>query len=114
MGAICGVHTWTRNWRNVPGSVSLVRKGGKPLLSTPSPVELAYKAMGQSPSRTCKSFLGKMFLVIVDTHLKWPEVLEMHHTTAEKTIETLRSVFSTHRLSEQVVSDNAPQCVRRV
>ena len=49
-----------------------------------------------------------MFLVIVDTHSKWPEVLEMHHTTVEKTIETLRSVFATHKLPEQVVSDNGP------
>ena len=40
-------------------------------------------------------FLDKMFLVIVDAHSKWPEVLEMHCTTAEKTIETLRSVCYT-------------------
>ena len=56
-------------------------------------------------------FLGRMFLVIVDTHSKWPEILEMHRTTAEKTIETPRSVFATHGLPEQVVSDDHPQFV---
>ena len=31
-------------------------------------------------------FLGKSFLIIVDAHSKWPEVIPMMTTTAEKTI----------------------------
>ena len=54
-------------------------------------------------------FLGKSFLIIVDIHLKWPEVIPMMTTTAEKTIAELRRVFATHGLPEQLVSDNGAQ-----
>ena len=53
-------------------------------------------------------FLGKSFLIIVDAHSKWPEVIPMMTTTAEKTIVELR-VFATHGLPEQLVSDNGSQ-----
>ena len=54
-------------------------------------------------------FLGKMFLIIVDTHSKWPEVIVMPSTTSQTTIETLQTLFSRYDLPEQVVSDNGPQ-----
>ena len=54
-------------------------------------------------------FLGKSFLIIVDAHSKWPEVIPMMTTTAEKTIAELRRVFSIHGLPEQIVSDNRTQ-----
>ena len=54
-------------------------------------------------------FLGTTFLVIVDAHSKWPKVFEMTTTSAAKTIATLRHLFSTYGLPEQVVSDNGPQ-----
>lgn len=50
-----------------------------------------------------------MFLIIVDAHSKWPEVVEMKSTTAAQTIMELRKVFSVHGIPEQVVSDNGPQ-----
>ena len=56
-------------------------------------------------------FLGKMFLIILDAHSKWPEVIEMTSTTAEKTIAELRKVFSAYGLPEQFVTDNGPQFV---
>ena len=56
-------------------------------------------------------FLGEMFLVVVDAHSKWPEVVKMNSTTATKTVEELRELFTTHGLPEQLVSDNAPQFV---
>ena len=56
-------------------------------------------------------FLGKSFLVIVDAHSKWPEIFEMKSTTATNTIETLRRLFSSHGLPQQVVSDNGPQFI---
>ena len=43
-------------------------------------------------------FLGRKFMIMVDAHSKWPEVLEMSSKTAEKTIEVLRLVFATHGL----------------
>ena len=54
-------------------------------------------------------FLGTSFLVIVDAHSKWPEVFQMSTTTASKTIVTLRHLFATYGLPEQIVSDNGPQ-----
>ena len=60
-------------------------------------------------------FQGQMFLILVDSHSKWPEVVPMKKTTADATITELRRLFSSYGLPEQVVSDNGPQfCVRRV
>ena len=56
-------------------------------------------------------FRGYMYLLIVDAHSKWPEVLLMTSTTAEKTINVLRQVFSRNGIPEQIVSDNGPQFV---
>ena len=54
-------------------------------------------------------FMGKMFLIIIDAHWKWPEVITMSVTTAKHTIDALRSVFAHFGLPEQLVSDNGPQ-----
>ena len=54
-------------------------------------------------------FLGKMFLICVDAHSKWPEVLMMSSTTTHATMEALRSLFARYGLPEQIVSDNGPQ-----
>ena len=56
-------------------------------------------------------FLGKMFFVVVDAHSKWPEVFDMKSTTAQYMIEILRSLFSSHGLPVQLVSDNGPQFI---
>ena len=39
-------------------------------------------------------FQGKMFLVVVDAHTKWPDMFEMQDTTAAETVATLRSLFA--------------------
>jgi hypothetical protein len=56
-------------------------------------------------------FLGSTYLIVVDAHSKWPEILEMKSTTAAKTIEVLRHLFAGYDLPEQLVSDNGPQFV---
>lgn len=56
-------------------------------------------------------FLGSMFLLVVDSHSKWPEVIPMKTTTAEKTITVMRKMFSRYGLPHTVVSDNGPQFV---
>jgi len=53
--------------------------------------------------------MGQQFLIVVDTHSKWPEVIEMKTTTAPATIRELRQLFSSYGLPEQLVSDNGPQ-----
>ena len=56
-------------------------------------------------------FKGQMFLVVIDSYSKWLEVIAMSSTTAEKTIDKLRSLFATWGLVEELVSDNGPQFV---
>ena len=51
----------------------------------------------------------KMYLIVVDSHSKWPEVIEMTTTTSEKTIAELWKLFSAYGLPEQVVMDSDPQ-----
>ncbi|XP_030847130.1 uncharacterized protein K02A2.6-like [Strongylocentrotus purpuratus] len=52
-----------------------------------------------------------MFLLVVDAHSKWPEVIPMRSTTAANTIRVLRCLFSRYGLPHEVVSDNGPQFV---
>ncbi|XP_021339765.1 uncharacterized protein K02A2.6-like, partial [Mizuhopecten yessoensis] len=54
-------------------------------------------------------FLDSMFLIAVDAHSKWPEVVQMKSTTAERTIEVLRTIFARNGVPRQIVSDNGPQ-----
>ena len=54
-------------------------------------------------------FLGKLFLICVDAHSKWPEVFMISSTTSHATINVLRSLFARYRLPEQIVSDSGRQ-----
>ena len=54
-------------------------------------------------------FMGSMSLVVVDAHTKWLEVIPMTTTSAEKTIEVLRTLFASYGLPQKLVSDNGPQ-----
>ena len=51
-------------------------------------------------------FLGKMFLVLVDAHSKWLDVVPVSAATSTVTIEKLRAIFATHGLPERIVTDN--------
>ena len=53
--------------------------------------------------------MGKMLLVVIDSHSKWPEIMEMNTTTAAKTITVLREIFARYGLPELIVTDNRPQ-----
>lgn len=50
---------------------------------------------------------GHNFLIVVDSHSHWLEVIETKSTTA--TIRELRRLFATYGLLEQLVSDNGPK-----
>ena len=51
-------------------------------------------------------FLGKIFLVVVDAHSKWMDVVIVPSTSSQATIKALRPIFATHGLPEIIVSDN--------
>ncbi|XP_040359150.2 uncharacterized protein K02A2.6-like [Ixodes scapularis] len=54
---------------------------------------------------------GKMFLVAVDAHSKWPEVYVMEKTTSQHTIQRLQDLFCRFGVPEAIVTDNGPQFV---
>ena len=47
-----------------------------------------------------------MLLIIVDAHSKWIDTQVVPSTSASATIAVLRSVFATHSIPEQLVTDN--------
>ena len=52
---------------------------------------------------------AKHYLIVVDAHSKWPEVIgPMKTTTADSTINAMRIIFARYGLPTQVVSDNGP------
>ena len=51
------------------------------------------------------------YLIVVDSHSKWLEVVPMRSTTASKTTDILRGLFASRGLPEEVVSDNGPQFI---
>ena len=53
--------------------------------------------------------MKEMFLIVVDAHSKWLEVLRMASTSAESIINVLRYLFSSYALPNEVISDNGPQ-----
>ena len=54
-------------------------------------------------------YQGRMFLIVVDAHSRWPEVIEMKSTTSTATIQELRRLFASYGLPLQVVSNNGRQ-----
>ena len=54
-------------------------------------------------------FLGQMFLIVVDAHSKWPEVVSTKSSDSSHTIDILRAILSRNGVPEQLVSDDAPQ-----
>lgn len=55
------------------------------------------------------SYGDQHYLVVVDAHSKWPEVIgPIKSTSANATADPLRSLFARHGLPVQVVSDNGP------
>ena len=55
-----------------------------------------------------------MLLVIVDAFTKWLEVHVMNSSTAESTVEKLRTTFATFGIPETVVYDNGTCFVSEV
>lgn len=53
-------------------------------------------------------FQGSVFLVKVDAHSKWIEVIPTSNTTVTTTLKTLMTMFARYGVPELLVSDNAP------
>ena len=64
--------------------------------------------MATHSCRFAGPFLGLTFLIVVDAHSKWPQVIVMKTTTAARTIVVY------YGLSNQLFSDNGPQFILAV
>ncbi|XP_048481264.1 uncharacterized protein K02A2.6-like isoform X1 [Plutella xylostella] len=51
-------------------------------------------------------FNNKMFLVVVDSYSKWPEVFEMSNITSGRTIEAFKHIFARYGFPVHLVTDN--------
>ena len=49
-----------------------------------------------------------MFMVIVDAHSKWLDVVVVTTPSSQQAIKVLRNLFATHGLLKMLVSDNGP------
>ena len=58
-------------------------------------------------------YLGHRFLVVVDAHSKWIEVIPMSSTTTTATVEKLRIMFAQFGIPEVLVSDNGTNFVSK-
>lgn len=54
-------------------------------------------------------FMGSMFLIAVDAHTKWMEVIPTQNATSIATINILSDMFARFGLCQQLVSDNGAQ-----
>ena len=52
--------------------------------------------------------LNHMFLVVVDAHTKWIEVVPMSNSTSFSTIQQLRTLFAQFGIPQTVVTDKGP------
>lgn len=82
----------------------------------PAPVPLHPWAWPTSPWQRVHldfagPFKGKMFLIVVDAHSKWPEVYVMDKTTSQHTIHRLQDVFCRFGVAGTIVTDNGRQFV---
>ena len=91
-------------------------KASKGLLHIPSSQvssgegTFASKGMASSVMAALRLFMGKTLLVVVDSHSKWPKVLEMNtmHISCQGSY-SVEGMSVHYRLLEQVVSDNGSQ-----
>lgn len=58
-------------------------------------------------------FRGKMWLICIDSHSKFPYVgkMEIGQTSTQQTVQLLRDIFSIEGLPKTIVTDNGPQFV---
>jgi len=56
-------------------------------------------------------YQGVNFLIVIDSHSKWPEAIPMTSTSSSRLIQEFQRLFSTHGLPAVLVTDNGPQFV---
>ena len=78
----------------------------KPAAATAHPWEFPTKPWERLHIDHAGPMNGNTFLVLVDSHSKWPEVERVPSTDAKTTCAVLRKLFATHGIPRTLVSDN--------
>ena len=108
--ATCGGHISTKIWRNWPSLVFSASHAGTCVLQHLSIPGYGLVSLGSTIHVDYAGPIdGKMMLVVINSHSKWPEVISMSSSTTQATIERLRRLFAVYGLPQQLVSDNGPQ-----
>ena len=116
MKAVARMHVW---WPNIDREIeSCVYECDDCQRNSRNPVKAPVHSWEQ-PAKPWKRlhidfagpFFGSMWLILVDAQSKWPEVIQMKSTTANKMVEILQSLFSRFGLPHQLVSDNGPRFI---
>jgi transposase InsO family protein len=113
MKSVARMHCW---WPNLDRDVeTMVRSCQTCQKSLPSPRQLTNNnwAWPNKPWQRLHmdfaQYKDSHYLVVVDAHSKWPEVIEMKKgTSANRTIEALREIFARLGIPSEVCSDNGP------
>ena len=94
--------------RKVKGCSTCAVSGPDPPPTVLHPWEWPNKSWSRVHLDYAGPFLGKMFLLLVDSHSKWIKVYITNACTTAVTIEKLQLTFSSLGLSEMLVTDNSP------
>jgi hypothetical protein len=109
-------HVW---WPGLDSEIEEMVRGCEPCQTNRGETASGPKHVWEFPSRKWERlhadfagpFLGKMYLVVIDSYSKWPEIYEMKSTTSAKTIQVFRKIFAAHGLPSILVTDNGPQWI---
>ena len=110
MKAVARMHVW---WPNIDCEIESCvyecddcqRNSRNPARAPLHPWEQPEKPWKRLHIDFAGPFCGSMWLILVDAQSKWPEVIQMKSTTASKTVEVLRSLFSRFGIPHQLVSE---------
>lgn len=110
MKGLARAHVW---WPGVNADIEKAVKSCAACQSVrnrPQPAVLHTWPWPEGPwERVHVDFAGPFMNTVVDAYSKWLEVIPMASTTAEKTVEVLRTLFSRYGVPKKLVSDNGPQ-----
>lgn len=68
------------------------------------------KAWGRIHCDFAGPFYGKMWLIIIDAHSKWPEIIDFgNNTKAYRLVAEFKKLFARHGLPLHCVTDGGPQ-----
>ncbi|KAM7281410.1 uncharacterized protein ISCGN_005791, partial [Ixodes scapularis] len=92
--------------RNVRTCLPCQETRPQPARARLDPWEIARNPWSRIHSDFAGPFQGKVFLLVVDAHSKWLEVIQIASMSSAAVCQRLRVLFATHGVPDTIVSDN--------